>query len=309
MKKLTTLICVLAAIAVTAQEQVKHTPVSDDPAFNNLSIRPAIAVDMGFAEGWGAGLGVDARYVNDNLPIQFRASWHQNFIGSQNINALNKPLMGLEAGAAFAFANTNPKKPLRVVLKSSESRGAYTTTTHITYINVDGTLNKRKLLRGGLFMHRNNWSAGGITDDVQITVNGGTPLMNGNSFATGLYAGIGAQRRNDLVINTEQYGQRRSSLFIQWYLDVLFAPSVNLGEWTDETGSVGPSGTTYDINKDSDAKAQNVGARIGLLWNTISASAKKPNGLYFKIETGVRPAMQKHSAFFLAYLGFVINSK
>lgn len=305
MKTITTLICGLAAIAVTAQNY-KFTVEEDDPNFNNLSIRPGIVVDLGLKAGWGAGLALDAQYINSSLPIQFRASFHQNFVGGQNITDLYAPLRGIEAGVGYALVSKTTKKPIRVVIKAVETSS---TTTQVTYITPDGLKKKETVLRGGFYMHRSNWEAGDVGNDLSLNINGETSWMQGNTNATGAYAGIGIQSSHNLVTNIEGVGKRRGTLASAIYLDAIIAPSVSFGEWTDVNGYVGPANAVYDINTDSDAQASNLGIRLGYMMNVINAGAKNPNGLYFKIETGTRPAMKGQGFFFLSYLGFVINSK
>ena len=307
MKRLV-LLSTFILISQLIQAQVKYTVLKDHPGFSDISIKPALGVEVGGA-GWGASYELGVEYRKPNLPIQLMGHFRNNFFGSQNVDSERfQALRSLEIGGGYALIRKKTKKAIPVILKSTlAGSSAYYETYNIRYVNAEGNVEKQLIARGGYFNYRGNWEANDAGGNVSVQVNGQSTFMKGKLNTNGFYAGISLLNRKNLQIQTEEFGAVRKTSHSEFYFDLLLASEVSAGEYEDTEGLIGAAGAVYDIDKDSDIDKSSFGMRIGWIYNITNFQARGANGWFFKLETGTRPGIAKNQFFFLGTFGIAIN--
>lgn len=118
----------------------------------------------------------------------------------------------------------------------------------------------------------------------QFSGSGYSTMMNYKTVVLGLsYTKI-----SDLIINIEGYGEKKLLVETEWYLDLLYAPSITYADMTIPDSYNGSSGSFYDYqryNVNDNTKKSKIGARLG--WKNTPLT--KFSAFYYGIELGLLP--------------------
>jgi len=280
-------------------QQVNYEKVSEDPAFNQVSIMPYLNVYSSLAKTLGA-LSVGGEAHVRLLPVHLRAHFDYALINASIIDANYEAPTTMEIGGEFPLVSASVTKKRSFPLKSA---GYYN-----TFIKVPFTFEKSILARGGLMRYTGNFQYGSpaTVNEVQAQT-----FHTGNYSCTGFYVGLTSMQRSSLVMkvssNTENYGKLKKLRYFQLYADVLVGVSMGLGTFIDHAGNYGPSGTAYDFKKDSEIKTPNIGLRMGAYYMLSNSGLNNNNGQYLKMEVGSRPAPEGETFWMMIGYGLMFN--
>jgi hypothetical protein len=311
------LLIFLAFGSIASAQNVNFKVLEDDPALlKNL----LVYFEPFYGEAWGAsranlGYRLGAHWtMNDHLQAELQMQRPYNsffdFTYGDAVDGLGvhnkesdefKLSKFVNLVGSFTFAQKEQYRPIKVVLKSS-STSTYTTTTYIT---PKGTINKKFNLRGGLYRYNSTivfgdgeGALGAITtaDGDVLSLYGANDAEGNEIFyeyntlnwgvserVTCLVAGISIQSLKNLRINADGYGNCANSTFMDFYIDVLFAPLPNISD-------VSYDGVTYNVSEGgiNTIETSNLGFRCGYRYQF----AKRFLNLGVESELGVRPGMK-----------------
>lgn len=225
------------------------------------------------------------------------------------VNKLNK-FLHLELGATYNLSERTKTKSKKVVLSSYTSNSGRTQTTTTKYLMVPATVRKIIGIRGGIYNYHTVITArdhGDIDGDLGIgtkgvistdgTRFGGAALLNPigtpadpffntesatNLRVLGLYGGISTSSYHRIMIETDGYGIKGGTSFVNFFADAMIAPP-RIDDFE------GADGKKHDVHgKGSQGfKTRPFGARVGYEY----MMAKKKIGYYTKTELGFKPGM------------------
>lgn len=315
-------------------QSVNYKVSEDAPYYHNLevSLMP-FYTDFAPKNNLSLGYGVNASLIYKKLatmhlylerPYTAGTDWGYHFatvgiFSSPTVNIIKK-FLHLELGGTYHLSERTKTKNRKVVLSSHS--GYKTTTT--TYIMVPATVRKIIGVRGGIYNYHTAITArdnGDIDGDLGIDAKGvistdGTrfggaarlnpspmpadPFFNTESATNmkvlGVYGGISSSSYHHLMIDTDGYGKKGGSRYLNFYADAMIAP-VRIDDF------VGIDGKKYDVSgKGAQGfKTRPFGARLGYeYW-----MANKKVGYYAKTEIGFKPGLA-NSKFYVS-LGFGIS--
>lgn len=296
-------------------QQINYTIEEDNPDNTNLivGVEPFYidASKLNFPIGAGisgmyTGSPVQINFVFNRALMDFNKVLLDRVLNTPNENL--KPHNALELGIGLPFIRSTKAKSLRVTLSESTS-GGYTTTK---YISVPGTLKRTIAVRGGLNRYRNSYNSG----DFNMESSPGTdqwPDFYSNVTVTSLYMGLALTGITNLRISSTDFnGFRKNAVFNHAYLDLIVAPSVNLGTYTHvpaigDASNILPAGV-YDLNGSFDKSR--FGFRLGWQGNRAFQMGKKSRlGLYHRMEAGSRPGIKGGNWYLLLAVGIGINGR
>lgn len=308
MKKILFTACCTLCILMTKAQDVNYKILTDDTyGLKNASV----CLDPFYADTWGTNvtLGFDVRadYMLINIAsfnAEFRNAYldmnaRDHFDGSLPMakNGLKK-MKYLELGGAFNLVDKTRDASLKVVLSSTSYTVGNTRYTNTKYIMVPGQRRTILQVRGGLTTSTTAIDMGDedeIAPNFKATAKGDTTSFVFGSFGedvdgsaiyggytmmrmVNLHAGFSLKRITNLIISTDNYGNRSNASLNDLYLDVLFAPVVSFSD----VKTVG--GKEWDI---SNTDMKRLGWRAG--WSTRSSSR---SFLTYKFEFGSRPGFR-----------------
>ncbi|MES2590858.1 MAG: hypothetical protein V4608_03150 [Bacteroidota bacterium] len=319
-----------------SSQSVNYKILEDNPYQNNLSVSlMPFYTDFAPNNNLSLGYGIDASLIYKKLatahfymerPYTDGTDWGYHFgtVGifpSPTVNKLRN-FLHLELGAAYHLSDRTVTRSRKVVLSSSTG-SKYTTTT---YISVPATVRKIVAVRGGIYNYHTAITArqyGDVPGDLGIDANGviatdGTrfggaarlystpedPFFNTESSTMmkvlGVYGGISSSGYHRVMVDTDAYGVKGGSRYINFYADAMFAP-VRIDDF------VGIDGKKYDVSgKNAQGfKTRPFGARIGYEY----ILAKKRIGYYAKTELGFKPGLANSKFYVSLGFGLSINGK
>lgn len=310
-------------------QSVSYKVIEDNPNSYNLDVSfLPFYVDMAGSDNnlsLGYGLNASAQYkkmgtVRFYLQRPYTAGtdmgYHSGTVGifpSPTVNKLHKYLH-LELGGTFHLSERTKTKSRKVVL-SSYTSGRTTTTK---YLMVPATVRKIIGARGGIYNYHTVITArqnGDIDGDLGIDTKGvistdgtrfggaarlnpvGTPsdpFFNTESATNmrvlGVYGGISSSSYHKILIDTDGYGKKGGSRYVNFFADAMIAPP-RIDDFE------GADGKKYDVSgKGAQGfKTRPFGARIGYEY----LMAKNKIGYYTKTEAGFKPGMA-NSKFYIS---------
>ena len=301
MKKIYTFICVLVVLNTTFSkaQSISYDYVRNDP-FNIKNLTFAIDpffVDVNghnsYAFGWGFRV---EHMLGKRLLANFdtRIGFGTNLYRKSNTNTRN--YFAMEGGLGLILLNKTKIKNLRIVLSESTSGNVKTTTTIS-----GGVPAKCRLivaLRGGFMQYTNSLAYKNLNDslltvdgvpyrtakDSRVFIDSLTSPSNLNIAQVGgvsivsFYGGFQFRKIWDLVIDVSGYGQRSNVRYSDFYIDVIFAPVVNIRDFRNT------SGQRYDVQYNGITR---IGYRVGWFFRK-----PKDQGFSWKFEIGSRPGFK-----------------
>jgi hypothetical protein len=301
MKKLYVYIVVFVALSAvsTKAQSISYDYVRNDP-FDIKNATFAIDpffVDVNGHNSYAFGWGIRAEHmIGKRLLANFdmRTGFGTNLYRKSNKNTRN--YFAMEAGLGLIFVNKTKTKNLRIVLSESMSGNIKTTTT--IRGGVPAKCRFIVALRGGFSQYTNTLDYKNLNDSL-LTIAGepfrtakdspifidslsGTNKINiaqvGGVSMVSFYGGIQFRNIWDLVVDVSGYGYRSNVRYSDFYIDVLFAPIVNIRDFRNT------SGQKYDVKFDG---VSHFGYRIGWFFRK-----PKEQGFSWKIELGSRPGFK-----------------
>jgi hypothetical protein len=311
MKKVYTYIIFLSLInAVMLRAQsISYDYVKNDPFdIKNFSFAiDPFFVDANGHNGYSFGWGLRAEHMMGKrllMNLDMRTGFGTNHFRRSNKNTRN--YFNLEGGLGLVFVNRVKVKNVPIILSQSTS-GNIRTTLSIK----GGVPAKSRLivaLRGGIINYVNTLDFKNLEDSL-LTIDGmpysqarnsyvfkdssgatvkDIPGVGGISMMT-VYGGLQFRTIRDLVIDVAGYGRRGNTLYSDFYVDVLFAPVINLRDLRS-------NGEKYDVKY---GRMSHFGWRLGWFWRK-----PKEQGFSFKFEVGSRPGFKTPSN-----VSFPVNKK
>lgn len=307
----------LVALASTANAQsVAYKIKRDDPYHvNNFMLRldPSY-MDLYFTN-LNFGYAVGADYIMNRV-LDFTFNWRRTYWDMNEWDMRNYgPEMDLEGnpvGDALVpkngFKTTSYTEAIgrlhfsdklidashRLILSQSSSTSGNTTTTTSKYIDVPGKQRKIVSLEGGLLWQNVPilFEGGALSDaspaifmltnkddeaDTLRGFGGGGTMMQTASIV----AGLSFQKISNLKALTDIYGVKYSTLWTNFYFDVMYSPVVGFTALRDTSGAL------YDVDLEG-GRVKNLGWRMGYImkntkgtWWTISYNfGVKPGFVY-----------------------------
>ncbi|MES2591100.1 MAG: hypothetical protein V4608_04390 [Bacteroidota bacterium] len=234
----------------------------DDPlAYKKLFINfNLIELDVVNPSNWRVGLG--AEYTL-NQKFLVHADYNFTPLGSVGFNSetINKAGQCFEAGGIFSFASKI--KPGKMKIRFNSQRTRYR-------MKVTCNIHKQYGIRGGI----NYFSTPKKHDDFISYSN-----------APSIYAGIVVMRTKNPLVSVEDYGTYSRNSRGKFYIDVMFAPVINVSDNTNYAAYVG-SASTATAATFPDLTKNHIGARLGYM-----KRSNFPLPLYQGFETGIRPGV------------------
>lgn len=307
MKKLTTTLLLFSCLYLNAQ-QVSYKLILDDPSAHpktsvNLEI---MNLDFGFRNIDGLSFNSaiwgyhEPIYGKVGINYLVRRSW---FVTGRLANPNNPPVWEIDLGGYLILRTTKKSKPTKVVLKSTNStasNGNRVTTT--TFITIPATVKTMSGIRGGVY-HKSSpmgFEKEGLgTKDVLID-------METSISSQAIYGGLFTRKLRNVVISTDQYGQRINSLGTEVYLDGMLFVS---NRFTSVANSDANKGIPGGLNVTDTIKANSNqglwGIRVGYKKYQIAPKSEigKRFGMSATFELGYRPF---HGVFMNAGIGLTI---
>lgn len=228
-----TSIALMACIFVSAQ-QLKYEILTDDPTPNgiaNLYISPQFAFDVPFIGRMDAkGDATDAAALGFSLNIH-SILWNKFIFDAHLFNGTM--LTGLsgfatqkfDIGGGIIISERTEKKMMKVILERKETAVTREKTKiELKYIEMPGTEYKAKVLRGGLYIQRQDFN--GDFDDHKA---------RGVTNHVGVYAGISRARIANLHSKVGNYKYHKGvKSYGRLYADAILAPGVTTLEIGDK---------------------------------------------------------------------------
>ncbi|WP_421893234.1 hypothetical protein [Marinoscillum sp.] len=299
MKNLFTAAIIGLTVTFATAQQVNYEKVSEEPAFNQVSIMPYLNVYSSLAKTLGA-ISVGGEAHVRLLPIHLRAHFDYALINASITDANFEAPTTMELGGEFPLITQSVTKKRTFPLKSV---GYYN-----TFIKVPFTFEKSILARGGLMRYTGNFQYGSPATVNEVEAQ---TFHSGNFSTTGFYLGLTSMQRSSLVMkvssDTENYGELKKLRYFQLYADILVGVTMDLGTFIDHAGHYGPSGTEYDFKEDSEIKTPNIGLRIGTYYMLMNSGLNNNNGQFIKFEIGTRPAPEGENLWMMVGYGLMFN--
>lgn len=296
---------VLALLALdTNAQSVSYSYVRNNPFdIKNLTFAiDPLFVDINGHNGYAFGWGARAEHMMGKTLLanfDMRTGFGTKDYRKSNENTRNYFYM--EGGLGLIFVNKARNKNTKVILSSSTS-GNYRYTTSITVPSKNRLI---VALRGGFLQYTNTLNYANLADTL-LTFNGVTykdakddankkhyvftdtvnrvnganvsvPQLGGIAF-TSIYGGLQFRKIRDLVIDVDGYGTRGSSVYSDFYIDVMFAPVLAFKDFKNTNG------IKYDVKY---TDLSRFGWRLGWFWRK-----PKDQGFSAKFEFGSRPGFK-----------------
>jgi len=306
----------IGAVALTSlksfSQSVSYSIEENNPDRRNLVVYINPFNAQAYIPDINIGFDAQINYMLNKrfqVDVDYRKAWTDASIGIFAPKGLSKAGQ-FQSGICFNL--TNKLKTIRnKVILSSTHFGRYTLTTSI---NVPAEARRIFAVRGGFQYFHNNYK---VHNDVTKSAsenglqakdkNGNLYyVFDGVTFETvnyvvnsyGLYAGLDFKTIRDLVINTPEYGTKRTKKISNFYMDVLFAPGMvyTLKPNFHQTSTF----ANADINI-SENKRKPLGWRVG--WQYVFNTTV---GFNMKTEIGQQPGPAAQSQWFLTF-GIGVN--
>lgn len=286
--------------------QIKYDVTEDDP----YDIKPfSVHVDPFYVDGHvsditiGFGLRADALlFKKIEARLDFRKAYLDiNARGNSANNTLPEAKNGLkkhtffEAGGTLFLSDRTRKRNLKITLSRSSS-GNY---TYERYFMAPGTKRKMFGVRGGVYFLSTAITPEGDGEarftmvnnanrDQKVKIGGYGTSVDGSDIyeastmmrTATVYAGLHFKSVTNFSVNVTDWGGRTHSGYLDYFVDVLFAPVVSL----QDVKTAG--GQTWTLEPDNGV-IKRLGWRAGM-------SFRKPSStwLSYKAEIGSRPGYQ-----------------
>ncbi|MCE3295596.1 MAG: hypothetical protein K0R65_1310 [Crocinitomicaceae bacterium] len=298
----------LFTITFSRAQNVGYTVISDDPN----SIKPAaVSIDPFYADTWGTnvtlGFGVraDAMLLGRfGVNVDFRRAYLDMNARDHMDESLPTPEKGLkkmrvfEVGGSFSLIDRTGSKSLKVVLSQTSSTVGNTKYTNTKYIMVPGNVRRILQVRAGLSNVRtamdvqdglgegSSFRATSQEDTSSFTFGGFGYSVDGSATYGAysmmnlivLHGGISFRHITNLLLQTDDYGQKGNVGYYDFYVDAMMAPGIIFSD----IQTVG--GQTWDL---SSSEIKRLGWRMGLTFRSSSRSF-----LTYKCELGSRPGFR-----------------
>ncbi len=310
MKRLALLSGTILTTCLAWGQNVNYKVLTDDPYAMKAA---AVSIDPFYADTWGTNLTLGFALRGDALLIKrlgvlvdFRRAYLDGNARSHADGSLPiaekglKKFQYLELGGAFSLIDRSSSKSLKVVLSQTSWTSGNTKYTNTKYIMVPGTVRRIFQVRAGLTNMRTafdvqddsgegrtfratsqeegdttSFAFGDFGNSVDGSATyGAYPMMN----MTVLNAGISYKSITNLLIQTDEYGQKGNVGYYDVYVDALLAPAIVFSDIRTVGGKI------WDLSS-SDMKR--TGWRAGISFRSSSKSF-----LTYKFEFGSRPGFK-----------------
>ncbi|GAB4206399.1 MAG: hypothetical protein Fur0023_16230 [Bacteroidia bacterium] len=287
----------MMAVSIIAKSQTVTWKVLKNDALDHKNFSVCIDplfIDLNGNNGYAFGWGTRAEYMMGKMFIMnfdFRSGFGTNGYKISDDNTKNYTY--IEGGLGLIFKHSQYSQNVGIILSQSSSTSYYSgysvTTTTTKYIRGGVPANHLHIwaFRGGLYSYSNSLSYKNLSDSLLIFRGGSKEFtykdsLGNSKFNTGfgamttlaIYGGIQSRLIRDLQIDVDGYGYRENSRYLDYYLDIIFAPVISIKDFSAH-------GTTYDVNY---SKKGRFGWRFG-----VSNRHPSDQGFNFKFEFGVRP--------------------
>lgn len=299
MKKIKIIIALLVLNTTYFAQKVNYKIIKDDPSPNSKLNLNLDLFQMDFnsvIEASSFNVGVWGTYgiVGDRIhaDVSLRKSWmalgrlgEQGYPGHTEINV----------GGDIMLTSTSKIHDTKVVLDVKEKGTTYKNgntydVSEVTYLTLPATYSIKIGFRGGLYYKSNAYEYD--SDDLGVNI---LRRYGGKMTSSGIYGGIIRKKAHTLVITTDNYGQKSSSIGTDFYIDAMVVPvnkfmdikSGSAENPVDETGYI------------KDKLGNNpFGFRVGFKGYQIApkSDTDKKFGMSYSFEGGVKP-----------YLGIYFN--
>jgi hypothetical protein len=307
-KNLLLSVILFVGITKTTAQMVNYKIIVNEPDKRNLFIHINPFNVNTYSPNVTIGFNIQATWLASKH-FQFQLDYRKAYLDGEATGVFSpkglKKASQFELGGTLNLINHIKNVSHRIVLSSTRS-GNYTLTKSL---HVVAEARKIFAVRGGFIsfynnLHINNSFNG---DSVIGKYSNGTTkrVFDDVSFETinytvrsaGFYAGIDFKTIKNLIISTNDYGEKGCRTVGNFYADILFTPLVKY-----EIKQ--PGFTDININI-PDNKRKLIGWRAGYQWAT-----NRSFGFNYKIEFGQQPGVATHNNFFLAAgMGFTIGLK
>lgn len=302
MKKIYTYIValILVSTTLTKAQSISYNYLRNDPFdIKNFSFAiDPLFVDINGHNSYAFGWGLRAEHMMGKrllLNADMRTGFGTNQFRRSNKNTRN--YFNMEGGAGLIFVNRVKTRNVPIIL--SQSTSGNTRTTVSIRGGVPAKCRLIVALRGGVISYVNTLDYKNLNDSL-LTINGvpyknakdsyvfkdssgakvqDIPQIGGISMMT-VYAGLQFRTIRDLVIDVSGYGTRGNVRYSDFFIDVLFAPVINLRDLRS-------NGFKYDVQYE---KMSHFGWRLGWFWRK-----PKDQGFSAKLEIGSRPGFKAPS--------------
>lgn len=270
---------------------IKNLTIALDPLFFDLNSQ------NGYAMGWG----LRADFLMGKA-LQFNFDYRNSFNtkGYHIDNNNTKNYNYIEGGVGLVLSHKVKTRNLPIILeRSSYSSGGYT-YTKTTFIKggVPGKVRSIFMLQGGFFMYGNTINFNSIDDSLITLKDGSTEFSLQDSIAvfeandslnkydmhfgggniTSLFLGFNFKNIRQLILDVDGYGVKGNVMFRDFYLHAMFAPIVDMKDYT-------ANGTKYGTHY---GKVSHFGWRMGWF-----IRHPKNQSFSYKFEFGTRPGWRR----------------
>ncbi|MGV3630462.1 MAG: hypothetical protein ACO1O6_04625 [Bacteroidota bacterium] len=308
MKRLTLIAGTIFTSSWMWAQNVSYKVTTDDP----YGIKPAaVSIDPFYADTWGTnitlGFGVraDAMLIKRfGVNVDYRRAYLDINARSHADGSLPTPakelkkMQVLELGGSFSLIDRDKSKSLKVVLSQTSYTSGNTKYTNTKYIMVPGTVRRIFQVRGGISSVRTAFDVqdgmgegrsftATLKDDTTSFTFGDFGNSVDGSATYGAYSmmnlivlhgGISFKSITNLLVQTDDYGQKGNVGYYDAYVDALLAPGIIFSD----VQTVG--GKTWEL---SSSEMKRIGWRFGLTFRSSSKSF-----LTYKFECGSRPGFR-----------------
>jgi hypothetical protein len=257
------------------------------------------------------GFGIEAAYYHKSkfdLQMAFRTSYGKRFDINRDAaknNATNTddfPLyFNVELGGTYHFQDVMKESSSKVLLYTKQLNGVEWASTVARQVEVNG--NVRTIIGGrlgGMFNSTTvNLNAVLSVQEKDLLDSEGLPIINEDLYSNlqtfviyvgGSYSWI----RNYAVEFSERWDPAGDDQIITPYLDIMYAPSINLNDVT----LAGEAVSTSDIEE------LNIGFRGGV---NVKFNRKLSWG--YGVEAGIKPGIKKRGFFLVFKMSFPLYAK
>ena len=298
MKKVLTILGLIAFATVNAQEKINYTVIKDDP-----SVLPKVVVNLDIFEmevwkpktdfGVNFGFGVWGHVEVPNIPLVAQYQFYRSYFEDAKL-LISKDFPNtthVQLGGLYMLSDNTKRKTISVGLdnqvvssnRTTDSRGRTTEnrTHELTSIKVPGNFRRQFGVRGGLTIRRSGIAfSDGLGEAGRFEPK---PYEFASHNSTNLYAGLEVRNALNLVIQTDKYGRSTTtSKMSSWFVDAIFPVVNNFNH---------PSGDdVQQLMKDS-LSGIPIGFRIGLQNSPVEKRdiTGKKFGLTTRGELGYKP--------------------
>lgn len=271
-----------ASSMLHAQNSVQYKILADEPMRAcNFAMGVELAqMDFGFRniDGLSFSTGVWGfvdykRMIGADYTFRYGyLTMGKSFRDKENLKAHRQIELGLYLPLSHRLVTAKNKVVLKVETSSNNTGGQVETTT---FVMVPSTQFRSFGLRAGFMDFGGCLTMDNAASDADFNL---PDVVNYNVI--GLYAGIFTEKMRSVLITTDSYGKKGTSLHSRFYLDAIIAPV---------------SSVKYkDVDYKDKFSHSPIGARMGVAWYPVLTRKEarpdfKGRRFLFQTEVGIRP--------------------